>query len=86
MPEALDGYRAGKEMLTQMGQRQRYLLGKYNKDKFFPENEPYCMCGSKLVNKVVKVESTDFYRTITSAQAELLGMYPMDAETCCLLV
>lgn len=66
------GFTMGKEgsllagMLSQQGMRQRFFLGKYNKDKIY-KNE--------LIHPLdFYVESTDYYRTIQSAYAELSGM------------
>ena len=56
-------------MLSYMGMRQRYLLGRYNRKRY-----------DKLLknSKALFVQSTDVYRTIQSAYAELQGMYHED--------
>ena len=81
---ALSGFDVGREQLTAQGQRQRYLLGKYNQYRYGTQrglvNTNYCMCTSP--REQIKVESTDVYRTITSAHAEMLALYPMDEECC----
>ena len=50
-------------MLTPMGLRQRYLLGKYMKTKL----------GSSFDEKEMSAYSTEYFRTLQSMQAELLG-------------
>jgi hypothetical protein len=50
-------------MLTPMGMRQRYLLGRYNSLEFKPKT-----------SFDMHVESTDYYRTIQSGYSELSGM------------
>ena len=52
------------------------LLGKQNRKN----NDNYCFCDGQPPK--VYVESTDYYRTIQSAYAELMGMYPVH-NTCC---
>jgi len=52
--------------------RQRYLLGRYNFEKFgkhFSFDDP-----SVNMFEQMQVQSTDVYRTITSGYSELAGM------------
>lgn len=59
-------------MLTPMGMRQRYLLGKYNAlygDTADRKNAPF------LGSKNLLIESTDINRTVQSAYAEMSGYY-----------
>jgi hypothetical protein len=63
-PKIVDGFKEPYfEMLTPMGMRQRYLLGRYNRLEFNPKTS---------LN--MHVESTDYYRTIQSGYSELSGM------------
>lgn len=64
------------EMLTPMGMRQRYLLGKY-------QSMVHHRFGGYDINttnlpksnyKDLTVQSTDLYRTIQSGYSELLGL------------
>ena len=56
-PRALDGFVEGPEELTAQGMRQRYLLGKYQKRKY----------------EQIIVQSTDVYRTLQSAYAQMMA-------------
>ena len=57
-------------MLTAVGMRQRYLLGKKNFDSY----------QKLLENGDFFVQSTDFYRTIQSAYAEIYGAFHHELE------
>lgn len=59
--------------LTASGMRQRYLMGKMNRQRYIDQY--------KLVDDVynpsqIEIKSTDVLRTIQSSYAELLGLYP----------
>ena len=74
---ALKGYTVGIEQLTPMGMRQRMLLGRYNRETSF--NNSFCICDEK---PRAFIESTDVYRTMQSAYAEMSGQYPMPDKCC----
>lgn len=61
--------RAGKELLTPMGMRQRYLLGRYNIWRFGKG-----LGNNLLTPQGIWAEATDVYRTLLSGNSELLGM------------
>lgn len=63
--------------LSPQGMRQRYMLGRYGKQRYVDmfgvinQHEfPY--------NNQMYVQSTDFYRTIQSAYAQMLGFLHAD--------
>lgn len=57
--------------------RQRYLLGRYAREKY---TETYDLFNGTFTEGQVYVQSTDVNRTITSGYSELLGVYPPAAE------
>ena len=59
------GFSQTPGQLTAVGMRQRYLLGKYNRQRL----DQYGF----MTNNSMLVESTDYYRTIQSAYAEISG-------------
>lgn len=62
-------------MLTPQGMRQRYLLGKYNFNKY-----SNALGEQSLMNTTnLSVESTDVYRTMQSGYSELFGMLQQQA-------
>jgi hypothetical protein len=63
----------GDGQLTPTGMRLRYLLGRYNRQKYVYQE--------KLLSKNFKpgevyIQSTDYNRTLQSAYSEFLGLYP----------
>mmetsp|Transcript_16335 Transcript_16335/g.27633 ORF Transcript_16335/g.27633 Transcript_16335/m.27633 type:complete len:385 (-) Transcript_16335:45-1199(-) len=62
-------------MLTPSGMRQRFLLGRYNREK----HEVETLNHSHL--QQIDIQSTDVYRTIQSGYSELLGIDFEDPET-----
>ena len=81
------GFKVDPGMLTSMGVRQRYLLGKYHYNKYKDlghGNKGYFDFDKMLAAPVVEdldVISTDFYRTIQSGYSELLGLTEVAAES-----
>ena len=60
-------------MLTATGMRQRFLLGRYNREKYIDE---YGLLDPKFNPGQVYAQSTGVDRTLQSAYSQLLGMYP----------
>lgn len=60
-------------MLTAMGARQRYLLGKYHYNKYKEQLDFTDMLSAPVVQDL-NVISTDVYRTIQSGYSELYGL------------
>eukprot|EP00347_Sterkiella_histriomuscorum_P008612 403344429 len=65
-------------MLTSQGQRQRYLLGKLNRQRYIEE--------AGLLDPVFNpqqlyIQSTYFFRTVQSSYAEMMGMFPPIKDT-----
>ena len=60
------------QMLTPQGMRQRYLLGKYNHEKYAKE-----LGGHDILKPdgFFNMQSTDVFRTIQSGYSELMGLY-----------
>ena len=62
-------------MLTPQGMRQRYLLGKYNRERYVEEYE-LLDGGSFGIEEQVYLQSTLVNRTMQSIYSEFMGMYP----------
>ena len=60
-------------MLTPEGMRQRYLLGRYNRERY---TQKYKFLSDFYDPKELFVQSTDVNRTIQSGYSELMGLYP----------
>lgn len=65
------------EDLTNSGERQHYLLGLKRRKNYIDELE---FLPSKYDPRIMYIESTDLNRTIMSAQAHLMGMYPPEFD------
>jgi len=67
-----DAFKVPYGHLTPQGMRQRFLLGKHNRRRY---SETYKLLGQTDSPREdpLYVQSTDFYRTIQSAYAQLLG-------------
>jgi len=61
-------------MLTASGMRQHYLLGAYVRDQYI--NKTHLLSPSYNANEFY-VQSTQVPRTIQSAEAQVLGIYPL---------
>jgi len=59
--------------LTTSGQRMRYLLGRYNRDRYINK---YDFLTPDFEFGEVYIQSTDVERTITSGYSEIMGLYP----------
>ena len=60
-------------MLTGQGMRQRYLLGRRNRQRYA---EQFALIDGTFNPSQVWVESTNVYRVIQSTYSELLGLFP----------
>ena len=58
--------------LTAMGQRMHYLLGQLLREKYIVEQN---LLDENYNQKQIYIRSTDYTRTIMSAQSQLLGIY-----------
>ena len=65
-PGYTTGFPEPRGMLTPMGMRQRYLLGKYNEHKFQTDFYNSSKLNAKVWADGFSVTSTDVYRTIQS--------------------
>ena len=72
MPPDSQGFPVQQEMLTPMGMRQRFLLGRYNWHRFGKLYYDGDM--SVNIKNHTFAQSTLVYRTIQSGKAELMGM------------
>ena len=68
-PEGMERFPVSKGMLTPMGMRQRYLLGKYNRYKM----DMLYGYERKINEHKMNTRSTAIPRTVQSGYAELLG-------------
>jgi hypothetical protein len=73
LPDYEGAFEVPVGMLTAQGMRQRYLLGKYNREKYI---EKYNFLNPDYLSTQMYVESTDVFRTIQSTYDELLGLFP----------
>lgn len=60
-------------MLTELGQRQHYLLGKKLRQKYI---EQYNLLDEIVNTKQLLVMATEYERCYESAKAQLIGLYP----------
>lgn len=60
----IDGFSVTEGMLTPQGVRQRYLLGRYNREFQNRDTRNYCLCGTSQEKQGIYVESSDWYRTL----------------------
>jgi len=60
-------------MLTPQGMRQRYLLGRYARERY---TEKYQLLDPDYVEGQIYIQSTNVNRTIQSGYSELLGLFP----------
>jgi len=66
-------FQVATEMLTAQGMRQRYLLGRRNRQRYA---EQFALIDATFNPGQVWVESTNVYRVIQSTYSELLGLFP----------
>jgi hypothetical protein len=74
-----EGFPNGKGMLTASGFRQHYLIGAQLKKQYVKENDQE---QGKLLSPIynsdeIYIRSTQYQRTIQSAEAQMLGLYPL---------
>lgn len=70
---ALDQFTVSEGMLTPEGMRQRYLLGRYNRQKYIEETG---FLSEIYDPEEFFIQSTNVNRTMQSGYSELLGLYP----------
>ena len=70
-----DNYSVGAGELTAQGMRQRYLLGRYNRQRY---TEDYQFLDLEQGSKQVKMFSTLVDRTMQSGYSELMGLFNPD--------
>ena len=69
----LEYFSVGQGMLTPTGMRQRYLLGRNQRQRY---TEKYQLLSPDFVADEVYMVSTDVLRTMQSGYSELMGLYP----------
>jgi hypothetical protein len=60
--------------LTQNGKRQHYLMGEEVRERYMVKNK--LLDATKYNPKEIMVRATDINRTIESAMAQMLSLYP----------
>ena len=66
-------------MLTAQGQRQRYLIGQMNREKYIKGldgNSNLHILDQDYLPAQIYIQSTSIYRALQSGYAELHGFYP----------
>ena len=74
----LDQFPVSEGMLTPEGMRQRYLLGRRNRERYVTE---WALINATMVPDEVLMISTDVNRTIQSGYSEFMGLYPPNIES-----
>ena len=69
----LDKFTVGEGLLTPEGMRQRYLLGRHNRERYVEEFE---LLSKSFVPGEIYMQSTCVNRTMVSGYSELMGLYP----------
>jgi len=72
----LDRFPVGEGILTPEGMRQRYLLGRRNRERYV---EAYNLISDVYTPGEVYMQSTNVNRTMQSGYSELMGLYPPGA-------
>ncbi|CDW71215.1 major acid phosphatase map (histidine-acid phosphatase) [Stylonychia lemnae] len=75
-PDGFFKVKAG--MLTAQGMRQRYLLGRLNRDRYIDQ---YGLIDKDYNPKQILITSTNYLRTIQSSYSEMMGLYPPHSFT-----
>ena len=65
-------------LLLPQGMRQRYLLGRFNRQKYMIDND---LLSLEYKPEEFYIQSTNFNRTLMSGYSELLGLYPEASES-----
>ena len=68
-----EGFPVAPGMLTPEGMRQRYLLGRYAREKYAINST---LLSPEFIEGEVYIQSTDSERTMQSGYSELMGIYP----------
>ena len=69
----IDKFGVAEGMLTPEGMRQRYLLGRYSKERY---TKTYELLSEDYDPREIYVQSTNVNRTMQSGYSELMGLYP----------
>ena len=72
----LDTFSVGEGILTPEGMRQRYLLGRRNRQRYVEE---WNLISDEYTPGEVYMQSTNVNRTMQSGYSELMGLYPPGA-------
>ncbi|CDW79735.1 major acid phosphatase map (histidine-acid phosphatase) [Stylonychia lemnae] len=64
-------------MLTAQGMRQRYLLGRFNRERYI---EQYGLIAKEYNPSQIQISSTNYLRTIQSSYSEMMGLYPPNSN------
>ena len=73
-PIALDKFKVGEGILTPEGMRERYLLGRRNRQRYVDE---YGLISEDYNPSEFYIQSTNVNRTVQSGYSELMGLYPV---------
>jgi len=68
-----DAFTVSPEELTPQGMRQKYLTGRYNRQRYVQE---FGLISEEYVPGQIYMQSTYYSRCMQSAFAELMGLYP----------
>lgn len=74
LPNASQPWTEGKGQLTALGMQQEYQLGLKLNQRYTVDNQ---LLASNYQANTIYIRSTDYDRTIMSAQAVLMGLYPL---------
>lgn len=74
LPKAIHHWQVPLGELTPIGMKQEYLLGRSMRKRYVEE---YHLLPKHYHNEMMYVRSSDFNRTLMSAQCFLLGLYPI---------
>lgn len=74
LPNAPQPWTEGKGQLTALGMRQEYQLGLKLNQRYTVDNQ---LLSPNYQANTIYIRSTDYDRTIMSAQAVLMGLYPL---------
>lgn len=72
----IDKFPVGEGQLTPEGMRQRYLLGRYNRQRY---TQTFPLLSREYNPAELYVQSTSVNRTMQSGYSELMGLYPPGA-------
>lgn len=75
----MEGFPNGKGMLTASGFRQHYLIGHHLRKKYVKadKNDNSKLLSPQYEADEIYIRSTQYQRTIQSAEAQMLGLYPL---------